>query len=261
MQTLDNNSPAEDTLPPAGRAAGPGRVLVAKWDALYGRLLADTVVAYFPEARVRLAQSAGHVRRRLEEETQDLVIAGLSFGDEDGLPLLPWLATSVRVGAVLLVTLRQDAQTLAALRELRRVSVFDPATDDPARFPLALAHASQGRRYVSPAHRDRMAGLEDVPDVLTTRLTATEQMVLAVIGDGSDDKAGSTVLGLEPASVQAHRKRIMRKLGVQTRESLFRRSLELGVVRVLPDGRTQRLALELWRSRIEERKRQREHSP
>jgi DNA-binding NarL/FixJ family response regulator len=261
MQTLANKS-HDETLPPPGRTtAGPGRVLVAKWDALYGRLLADTVVAYFPEASVRLAQSAGQVRRRLVEESHDLVIAGLSFGDEDGLPLLSWLAASARVGAVLLVTLRQDAQTLAAMRELRRVSVFDPATDDPARFALALAHASQGRRYVSPAHRDRMAGLEDVPDVLTTRLTATEQMVLAVIGDGSDDKAASAVLGLEPASVQAHRKRIMRKLGVQTRESLFRRSLELGLVRVLPDGRTLRPAFELWQSRIEEKRRRRGVTP
>jgi DNA-binding CsgD family transcriptional regulator len=97
--------------------------------------------------------------------------------------------------------------------------------------------------------------------VLTAQLTTTEQMVLAVIGDGSDDKAASMVLGLEPASVQAHRKRIMRKLGVQTREALFRRSLELGTVRVMPDGRIHRPALELWRGRIEERRRRRERLP
>lgn len=235
--------------------------MVVKWDALYGRLLADTVVAFFPGATVDLVQSAGQARRRLEAEACDLVIAGLSFGDEDGLPLVPWLAASPQVGGVLIVTLRQDAQTLAALRELRRVSVFDPTTDDPGRFALALAHASQGRRYLSPAHRDRAAGWEESPEVLTAQLTTTEQMVLAVIGDGSDDKAASMVLGLEPASVQAHRKRIMRKLGVQTREALFRRSLELGTVRVMPDGRIHRPALELWRGRIEERRRRRERLP
>ncbi|MFO1451469.1 MAG: LuxR C-terminal-related transcriptional regulator [Opitutaceae bacterium] len=231
------------------------QVLIVKWDGLYARLLADAVRAYYPMAKIVVEHSAHDAKRRIEAQGQDLVVSGLSYADEDGLPLLPWMVESPRVAALLLVTLRRDAQTLGFLRLQRRVSVFDPVTDAPERFALALAHAAQGRRYVSPSFNDLLLGGEEAQLDLFARLTPTERMVLAVIGDGSDDKTASERLGMEPSSVHSHRKRLMRKLDVQTRESLFRRALELGVVRILPDGRTSRPGFDVLRSQIESRKR------
>lgn len=235
-----------------------GAVLVVKWDALYGRLLGDAVRVVFPLARVAVERAAADVRRRVAAECHDLVILGLSLADDDGLPLLQDLAASGRVRALLTVTLRRDAHVVAFLRRTRSVSVFDPAADGPERFTLALAHAAQGRRYLSPSVQEALIGGPGAPPDLGRMLTPTEWQVLAVIGDGSDDKAASGALGLEPGSVHSHRKRLMRKLGVQSRNELFRRSLELGIVRILPDGRVARPAWELVRSEIEQGRCERE---
>lgn len=239
-----------------------GAVLVVKWDALYGRLLGDAVRVVYPLARVTVERSAAEARRRVATENHELVILGLSFADDDGLPLLQELAASGKVRTLLTVTLRRDAQVVTFLRRSRSVSAFDPAGDEPERFTLALAHAVQGRRYLSPSVQEALIGGPGAPPDLGRMLTPTEWQVLAVIGDGTDDKAASGALGLEPGSVHSHRKRLMRKLGVQSRNDLFRRSLELGVVRILPDGRVARPARELVRSEIEkgrcERERRRE---
>jgi DNA-binding NarL/FixJ family response regulator len=228
-----------------------GGILVVKWDALYGRLLGDAVQGVFPAARIVVERSVSAGRCRVAAETFDLVILGLSFADGDGLTWLQELATQARAGSILTVTLRRDAQVLALLRRTRTVSAFDPSGDDPARFTLALAHAAQGRRYLSASLQEALLGGAGAALDFGRVLTPTEWQVLAVIGDGSDDKAASAALGLEPGSVHSHRKRLMRKLGVQSRNELFRRALELGVVRVLPDGRVVRSMWELVRSEIE----------
>ena len=228
-----------------------GGILVVKWDALYGRLLGDAVQGVFPSARIAVERSAAAGRRRVAAETYELVILGLSFTDEDGLTWLQELAARACAKSILTVTLRRDAQVLAFLRRTRAVSAFDPAGDDPSRFTLALAHAAQGRRYVSASLQEALLGGAGAALDFGRVLTPTEWQVLAVIGDGSDDKAASAALSLEPGSVHSHRKRLMRKLGVQSRNELFRRALELGVVRVLPDGRVVRSMWELVRSEIE----------
>lgn len=228
-----------------------GQVLIIKWDGLYARLLADAVRTYYPTARIVVEQSALEAKHRIESQHQDLVVTGLTYADGDGLPWLPWMAESTRVASLLLVSLRRDAQTLGFLRSQRRVSVFDPAIDPPERFALALAHAAQGRRYVSPSFSELLLAPEASQADLFARLTLTERMVLSVIGDGCDDLTAGRQLGLEPSSVHSHRKNLMRKLGVQTREALFRRALELGVVRILPDGRTSRPGFDVLKSQIE----------
>lgn len=234
-----------------------GAILIVKWDALYGRMLAEAVRLVFPLAQVAVERTAAEARRRVAAGLHELVVLGASFRDDDGLPLLQELAAEARVRALLVVTLRRDAQLLTFLRRTRAVSAFDPAGDEPGRFTLALAHAVQGRRYLSPGLQEDLLGGAGAPLDLARMLTRTEWQVLAVIGDGSDDKQASAALGLEPGSVHSHRKRLMRKLGVRSRNELLRRCLELGIVRVLPDGRVTRPAWDLVRAEIEAGRRER----
>lgn len=251
-------------LPAAARvwsreeAAVTGAVLIVKWDALYGRLLAEAVRLVFPLAQVVVERTTAEARRRVAAGLHEMVILGASFADDDGLPLVQELAADTRVRALLVVTLRRDAQVLALLRRTRSVSAFDPAGDEPGRFTLALAHAAQGRRYLSPGLQEALLGGAGAPLDLARMLTPTEWQVLAVIGDGSDDKEASAALGLEPGSVHSHRKRLMRKLGVRSRIELLRRCVELGVVRVLPDGRVTHPAWDGVRAEIEASRRERE---
>ncbi|MBP7140599.1 MAG: response regulator transcription factor [Opitutaceae bacterium] len=232
------------------------RVLIVKWDCLYARFLSEAVHEFYPGAFTETVFTSEAARQCLARHSYDLVIAGLSFSDGDGLPLLNSMAQASGVHGLLLVTLRKDAEMLALLRQFRRISVFDPVRDAPERFALALAHVAQDRRYLSPAFHELLMSSDGAHHLLYAQMTDTERMVLSVIGDGSDDKSAGERLGLEPASVHAHRKRLMRKLGVQTRDMLFRRALELGIVRILPDGRTARPSFDVLKPQIESRKRQ-----
>jgi len=52
-------------------------------------------------------------------------------------------------------------------------------------------------------------------------LTEREQVVLSVVGDGSDDDQAAARLGMAPNTVATHRKAIMRKLGLHHKGELI----------------------------------------
>jgi DNA-binding CsgD family transcriptional regulator len=67
-------------------------------------------------------------------------------------------------------------------------------------------------------------------------LTPTEQLVFAVIGDGSDDDIAATRLGLRPSTIGSIRRELHRKLNVQHRGELMRAAIQHGFVRITPEG-------------------------
>ena len=81
-----------------------------------------------------------------------------------------------------------------------------------------------------PLLSDRPLGL------LGQRLTPAELQVFCVIGDGSTDHEAAARLGVSEATVQTHRRNLMRKLDVVTSAKLVREAVRLGVVRIEADG-------------------------
>ncbi|HEX2853878.1 MAG TPA: helix-turn-helix transcriptional regulator, partial [Opitutaceae bacterium] len=67
-------------------------------------------------------------------------------------------------------------------------------------------------------------------------LTEKEQMVLSVIGDGSDDQEAAARLGLSHYTVNTHRKAIMAKLTLHHKGQLMLYALQQGYVQITPDG-------------------------
>src|SRR5690606_6872376 len=92
-----------------------------------------------------------------------------------------------------------------------------------------------GHGYISDALRRRIATQRSA-GVLVPKLTLAELQVFCVIGDGSDDREAAERLGLSVATVQTHRRNIMRKLDIGSSAKLVREAVRLGVVRIRPDG-------------------------
>ena len=87
--------------------------------------------------------------------------------------------------------------------------------------------------YVSPALHayllNRGPGQQTHPD-----LTPGELRVLRVIGTGENNAEAAAVLGLSEATVQTHRRNIMRKLKVTTSTKMVQESLRLGLAYIDP---------------------------
>jgi two-component system response regulator NreC len=126
---------------------------------------------------------------RLKQETQDTNIVVLTMNDDPG-----FVRRALDNGAVGLV-----------LKEM--------ADSD---LPAAVRNASRGRRYVSPMLAAKLDGGKSPVD----RLTPREREVLRLIALGHTSVEIAQKLGLSPRTIETHRARIHRKLGLDTRAEL-----------------------------------------
>lgn len=89
-------------------------------------------------------------------------------------------------------------------------------------LPAAVRNASRGRRYVSPLLAAKLSGVK--PDA--NNLTPREREVLRLIALGHTSVEIAQTLGLSPRTIETHRARIHRKLGLDTRAELVRYALQ-----------------------------------
>lgn len=205
------------------------------------RLYADALRGYtaraFPRARVRLVTSVDAATLALREEPAELLVAGVGASLEgDVLELLARCSErSSGAARVLVVTAQREFRLLSALRALNIETVFDPSSESTEQFIIALQAAATGVRYWSPSIMEHMQRMSSAGGLFRV-LTAFEQVVLSVVGDGCDDSEAARELGLSPATVSTVRRELHRKLGVQHRGGLVRFAAQHGFVRFTPGG-------------------------
>jgi len=139
-----------------------------------------------------------------------------------------------------------DLQEAIAQRTIRLPLVFVTAHGD---VPLAVSAMRRGavdfvekpftdERLVDAVRRalgvhERHPGTEDDPGVVRARalgLSARERDVLAGVVDGRSSKAIAVELGIATKTVEAHRARIMSKLGAPSLAGLVRLVVQHGLL-------------------------------
>lgn len=97
-------------------------------------------------------------------------------------------------------------------------------------LPAAVRNASRGRSYISPA----LAGKLNVGKSSqgTDKLTPREREVLRLIALGHTSVEIAHKLELSPRTIETHRARIHRKLGLATRAELVHYALQRGLLRI-----------------------------
>ncbi|MBK8856824.1 MAG: response regulator transcription factor [Opitutaceae bacterium] len=210
--------------------------MVAKWGQVYAEALKLICQHAFPRAEVEACSSGKATLATLRARPADLVLLTLTFSDYDGIDLLQAVIEENLSAKVLLGCRRRDEHCLHSLRNARFDGILDTLHENLDTMLEALETVACGRAYVSPAFRDIVVD-RIVPSSLWQKLTAAEIKVLKIIGDGSDDQEAAAVLALSAATVQTHRRNIMRKLGVTSSAKLVRESIRLGIVRITDHGR------------------------
>lgn len=212
-------------------------VLILNADQLGAEILRQYVQRAFPRAQISLVSSVDAAALALAATFFDLFVASAAVPLEgDILDLMSRCAEDPSSATRLfVVTTRRDVRLLSTLRTLHIDGVFDSADEAPAQLIVALKTVTQGRRYWSSILLPYMQQTTS-PTALFRLLTELEQLVLAVIGDGSDDIAAARELELSPATVSTVRRDLHRKLGVQHRGELIRLAAQHGFVQFTPEG-------------------------
>jgi DNA-binding NarL/FixJ family response regulator len=207
------------------------RIVVLKWDRLYGDMIRRQILDVWPNASVQVFQRGLDALDSIQASVPDLFITGAHIDDMDGLEHLePFVETSL---PILVVTSRANPRTFKMLHELRYDGVYDGLAEGLDNLPTALHQVLLHRLYVSPSVTPH---LKPPKNITLDALTDKEQVVLSVIGDGSDDAIASERLSLSPQTVGTHRKAIMRKLHLHHKGQLMLHALQQGFVRVTPTG-------------------------
>ena len=207
------------------------KVVVLKWDRLYGDLIRRQIWDVWPNAVVRVFQRGMDALAAIQEKTPDLFITGVKIEDMDGLEHLEHFAeTSL---PILIVTSRPDSRTFKMLKEVRYDGLYDGVSEGLDNLPVALRQVMQHHLYVSPS---LLPFLQERRSITLDDLTEMEQVVLSVIGDGSDNQSASERLGIAPRTVGTHRDALMRKLGLHHKGQLMLHALKHGYVLVTAKG-------------------------
>lgn len=211
--------------------------VILKANRLYGDTLRQLTCRLFPLARVDLTSSIADASFLLTHRAVDLLLIGTqTLPDGDTLDFVSERLRQRPALRVLVIAGHCENRVLAGLRSLPIHGIFDAATEEPGEFMVALRAVAQGIPYWSSTILERLRTAQAAPNSAFRVLTPSEQRVLSVIGDGSDDVEAAQQLGLSPGTITSVRRNLHRKLGVQHRGELVRIAAQNGFVRFTCHG-------------------------
>lgn len=247
--------PPTETLPPSCAETNPcppappppavviADVLVVQWGKTYAEALQRVCHQAFPSATIRVACTGNEALAILRETPAQLLLLSTTLPDVDGVDLLPVIAEE-KLAARVLVALNHPGEfSLQTLRVARFDGLIDVLEEDVPALVRALHLVSSGEPYISPSLRLHIID-RNPPGVLAQRLTSAELFVFSEIGDGSGNLEAAKRLNLSEATVQTHRRNIMRKLGITSSAKLVREAIRLGMIRITKEGTTIRSRIE-----------------
>jgi DNA-binding NarL/FixJ family response regulator len=210
------------------------RIIILKQQRFYAETLKRTVHSMFVSASVLVASCVAEAAMCLDDGPADLLIADVTFADGDLIDTLPeWTERTHRVRRVFVSTSRKEERIVDGLRHAGISGFFDESAEGPGEFEQALERVCAGGYYMSTTIAARMMASKPWSRTL---LSPTEQLVLSVIGDGSDNQAAALQLGMAPSTVKSVREQLRQKLGVQHNGELIRNALQRGYTYIDSEG-------------------------
>jgi two-component system, NarL family, response regulator NreC len=160
----------------------------------------------------------GHVRAR----HPDVLVLDLGMGDRgSGIQALDRLHGEARDTHIVVLTMNDDpAFARRALDNGATGLVLKEMADSD--LPAAVGEGARGGGAVSPLLAAKLRGEKGSDG---DRLTPREREVLRLIALGYTSVEIAQKLGLSPRTIETHRARIHRKLGLDTRAELVRYAL------------------------------------
>lgn len=205
----------------------PIRVVIADDHALMRRNLRELLEG---EADIEVAAEADHLalaERHVDGHRPDVLVLDLSMPNGSSLEVVEDL--KVRIPETGIVVLSVDDAPGFAQRALA-VGANGYVLKDLADGDLAPAvrAAARGEEYLSAPVATRIASLRHA--LARGELSLRETEVLRLIALGHTSVEIARLLNLSPRTIETHRARIHRKLGLRTRAELVRYALRCGLL-------------------------------
>lgn len=209
-------------------------VLILKADRLCAETLRELTRQVIADAEVTLVHRICDASTVLGAQPIDLLLTGT--GCSLGGDVLDFLSTCVasatRPRRIMVVTSHAAQRLFRVLRSMPIQGAFDSAAERPERFADALKTIVNGGSYWSATVMEHVRA----PNSVARMLTPCEELVLSILGDGSDIAVAARELGLSLQTISTVRRELHRKLGVQHRGELIRVAAQNGFVRFSPSG-------------------------
>jgi DNA-binding NarL/FixJ family response regulator len=190
------------------------------------------------------ADDGGDVPAMVEQQRPDVVVLDLMMPGRSGLDVTPELVQRPGAPAVLIISMHEsEAYVVEALRRGAAGYVLKQAPS--AELALGVRTVASGARYLSPAltqpaleaYVRGAKGEHDPYDGLTGR----EREVLALAAEGRTNAAIAAQLFISRRTVETHRARAMRKLGLRSHVELVLFAVRRAIVAdgtAVPGGAT-----------------------
>jgi two-component system nitrate/nitrite response regulator NarL len=204
----------------------PIRILVVDDHTLFRRGL-TALLARDPQLQVvGDAADAGEALRRAHELQPDLILLDNHLPGVNGVDALPALREAAPIARVLMLTVSEDEQDLAAALRAGACGYLLKTIEGDA-LVHAIARAMRGESVVAQemtgklvaAYRDAAATgpQEQVPASPLAALSPREQQILRGIARGASNKEIGRELGIAETTVKIHVQHVLRKLDVGSR--------------------------------------------
>jgi DNA-binding NarL/FixJ family response regulator len=165
-----------------------------------------------------------------EQCRPDVVVLDISLPGMNGLDVCRGLLRRLPGVGVLMLTMHVDPEYVArALRLGARGYVLKEAAAE--QLIQAIRVVAAGQRFLSTGVSQKQGPQqgEDASDDPFVRLTVRERQVLQLIAEGASNRIAADRLGLSIKTVDTHRSRLMRKLGIHDQTRLVKYAIRKGL--------------------------------
>ncbi|HEY7962317.1 MAG TPA: response regulator transcription factor [Solirubrobacteraceae bacterium] len=212
-----------------GRSAAPSsiRIVLADDHALMRRSLRQLLESEEDLDVIEEAEDLALVVRHVRAHRPDVLVLDLSMPGGSSVEAIGQLRASVPETQIVVLTMEENpAFAQRALAAGALGFVLKDRAD--AELPQAVRAAARDEEYISPNVSVRLEGLRQ--SLTEDRLTPRETEVLRLLALGHTSVEIADKLHLSPRTIETHRTRIHRKLGLTTRAELVRYALGCGLL-------------------------------
>lgn len=168
--------------------------------------------------------------KAFEKHDPEVVVLDIELPDGSGLDLANRMLKVNPKLRILGVSGRTDEYTLYRVFMTGLFGFVDKNTESIDELKKAVVQLGEGNCYYAATVQQNMLIQKTDPMAFSKILTEREQELLRYIGAGASNEKIAEQLELRPVSVQNHKARIMRKLGLHTTVDLIRYAMQKGFV-------------------------------
>ena len=169
-----------------------------------------------------LVHDARQIEEALQEHRPDVLLLDISMPYRNGLELLGQLKELFPKTRIVIVTMHVD-QVFADTAMQNGADAFVPKEAPAEELRQAIAAVMSGDRYKSPRVVRRRHDLEPgLHNPLLDRLTPRQLEILRLTAEGKTATEAGKSLGVSPRTIEFHRLRIRKVLGITTEWGLLR---------------------------------------